>query len=283
MSIMNRINYIKDLNVMGCAAPDFYIAVETGFAAAAPALLSLFVPGCTDIVKMKLGLSPWHAKGIRSMIKGAAPPFSAGANKWLYKVGYFTAERGLYYFMLADVTTEFFVQWQSLAFVAEQCELPSAGTAYGYIATYIYTPMFEGPLGITPLHNVTGMANGLAGVTIFPGFQGSVAFSVQWDSWPERGQGVAVDTWTVETDTGAIIMPYSTGSGPGQFTNETAGHFSFDTTRALVGKSYEFKMRNNGDKAAQAVAGSYTVSMAGHPTGVLPFGCKPKKTSVPFT
>jgi hypothetical protein len=200
----------------------------------------------------------------------------------LYKVGYFTAERGLYYFMLADVTTEFFVNWQSLAFVAEQCELPSAGTAYGYIATFIYTPGFEGPLGIGPLHNVTGMANGLADITIFPGFQGSVAFSAQFDSWPIRGEGASAETWTVDEDTGAIIMPYSTGQGPAQTQDQTAGHFSFDTTRALTGRRYSFKVRNTGAGNAQVVAGSYTVSMKGHPTGVLPFGCKPKKTSIPF-
>lgn len=231
---------------------------------------------------MKLGLSPWHAKSIRSAIKSIAPPFATGANSFLYKVGYFTAERGLYYFMLADVTTEFFVQWQSLAFVAEQCPLPSAGTAYGYIAPFIYTPEFEGPLGIGPLHNVNGMANGLAGVTIFPGFQGSVAFSAEFDSWPTRGQGVNADTWTVEDETGTIIMPMSTNQPPSNPHNQTAGHFSFDTTTRLVGKSYSFKVRNNGTGNAQVVSGSYTVQMSGHPTGVLPFGCKPKKTSVPF-
>ncbi len=283
MSIMSRINYIKKLSVMGCQDPDIFVAIETGFASAAPALLSLFVPGCTEIVKMKLGLSPWHAKGIRSMIKGVAPPFAAGANKWLYKVGYFTAERGLYYFMLADVTTEFFVQWQSLAFVAEQCQLPSAGTAYGYISPFIYLPDQEVGLGITPIHNVTGMANTGSSITIFPGFQGSVAFSAEWDSWPTRGEGVSVSTWTVETDTGAIIMPYSTGQPPAQNANQTAGHFSFDTTRLLTGKTYQFMMKNNGEKHAQAISGSYTVNLRGHPTGVLPFGCKPKKTSIPFT
>lgn len=282
MSIMSRINYIKKLNVMGCSQPDIFVTIETGLLAVAPALLSLAVPGCTEIVKMKLGLSPWHSKGIRSLIKSAAPPFAAGANKFLYKTGYFTAEAGLYYLMLADVTTEFFVQWQSLAFVAEQCALPSAGTAYGYIAPFIYPSGFEGGLGITPQHNVTGMAVQLGGVTIFPGFQGSVAFTAEFDSWPIRGKGANVTTWTEEVDTGAVIMPIQTNQPPSQPYNQTAGHFSFDTTRLLVGKSYNFKIANNGEDNVQAISGTYSVSMSGHPTGVLPFGCNPKKTSIPF-
>jgi len=282
MSIMNRINYIKNLNVMGCSAPDFFVAVETGFAALAPALLTLFVPGCTEIVKAKLGLSPWHAKGIRSALKAAAPPFATEANKFLYKVGYFTAERGLWYFMVADVTTEFFVQWQSLAFVAEQCQLPSAGTAYGYISPFIYPADHEGGLGITPQHNVTGMSTTLSSVRIFPGFQGTVAFSAEFDSWPTRGQGVNVHTWTEDVQSGAIIMPMDTNVPPSNPYNQTAGHFSFDTTRNVTEQEYRFKIKNNGSDNAQAISGTYTVNMQGHPTGVLPFGCNPKKTSIPF-
>lgn len=282
MSIMSKINYVKSLSVMGCSDPDFFVAVETGFQSVAPALLSLLVPGCTDIVKMKLGHAPWHAKTMKGVLKAIAPPFSAGANKFLYKVGYFQAEAALYYLMLADVTSEFFINWQSLAFVAEQCELPSAGTAYGYIAPFIYPPDHEGGLGITPQHNVTGMANFLNGVTIFPGFQGSVAFTAQFDSWPTPGEGINVDTWTVESDTGTIIMPYTTNQPQGSPHNQVAGHFSFDTTRAHTGTSYSFMMHNTGGKNAQVVGGTYSVSMSGHPTGVLPWGCKFKKTSNPF-
>lgn len=264
---------------MGCSSPDIYVFIETGFTALAPALLSLFVPGCTDIVKMKLGLSPWHAKGISGLIKNAATPFSAEANQFLYKIGYFTAERGLWYFMVADVATEFVTQWQSLVFTAEQCELPSAGQAYGYIAPFIYSPHTEQTMTPTPIHNVSGMATSTFGITIFPGFQGSVAFSVEWDSWPVRGQGVNVNTWTIQTDTGGVIMPMTTNQPPSNPYNQTAGHFSFDTTRKLVSTEYRLHMANVGDTHAQAVNGTYTVSMQGHPTGVLPFGCKPKKTS----
>lgn len=282
MSILRNINYIKKLNVVQCTQPDVFVLVETGFAAAAPALLNLFVPGCTDIIKMKLGISPWHARGIRSLIKSAAAPFALDATKFLYKIGYFTAERGLYYLMVADIAVEFVATWQSLVFVAEQCQLPDAGTAYGYISAFVYNPGDERIMIPAPIHNVTGMAVGTFGITIFPGFQGTLAWSTTWDSYPTRGQGVNVTTWMTEDDLEDPFSQFTTNVPPSQPRNETIGHVAFDTTRAFTGKRYVLHMRNDGDVEAQPVASSYTVQMHGHPTGVLPWGCKFKKTSIPF-
>lgn len=282
MSIMRNINYLKKMNVMGCSAPDIFVTIETGLQAAGPALLNLLTPGCTDIVKMKLGRSPWHSRGIRSLIKSAAAPFSLEANKFLYRIGYDTAERGLFYLMVADIAVEFVTTWQSLAFAAEQCPLPSAGTAYGYPAPIIYIPGSNGFVHPTPQHNVHGMAVGLNGVTIFPGFQGSVTFSCQWDSWPIRGKGVSATTWITEDDTEIPISVSQTNFPPSQPKNETVGHLSFDTLRNHIRKDYTFHVENTGDTNAQIVGGTYSVVMSGHPTGVLPWGCHLKKTSVPF-
>lgn len=281
--MLKNINYIKKLNVVSCTEPDIFVLVETGFEAAVPALLNLFVPGCTDIVKMKLGISPWHRRGIRSLIKSAQAPFSLEANKFLFKVGYYTAERGLYYLMVADIAVEFVATWQSLVFAAQQCQLPSAGTAYGYIAPFIYSPGQETLLGYFPRHNVPGMAIGLNQITIFPGFQGSVTFSAEFDSWPTRGEGVSVTTWMTEDDETTKISESTTNVPPSQPHNETVGHLSFDTLHNFTRKDYYLHVSNTGDKHAQAVGGSYTVNMTGHPTGVLPWGCKFKKTSIPFT
>lgn len=282
MSIMKNINYISKMNVMGCSSPDFFVLIETGFEAAAPALLQLFTPGCTDIVKMKLGLPHFHSRTLKGLLKGAAAPFAKDAKSFLYKIGYFTAERGLYYFMLADVAVEFVTTWQSLAFAAEQCPLPSAGTAYGYIAPFVYNPNTSLALVPTPVHNVPGMGVGLHGFTIFPGFQGSVAFSCQWDSWPVRGEGVSVNTWIEEINGPEIISLSRTNQPPSQPHNETASHLSFDTLHNLSRRDYILHVENNGDNRAQPVSSTYSIAMSGHNQGVLPWGCHPKKTSVPF-
>jgi hypothetical protein len=282
MSILKNINYLKKMNVMGCQSPDIFVTIETGLAAAAPALLSLLVPGCTDIVKMKLGLSPWHRKGISSFIKGAAAPFALDANKFLYKIGYFTAEQGLYYLMVADIAVEFLTTWQSMAFAAYQCPLPSAGTAYGYIQPFIYGPGEDTLLGYAPQHNVPGMAIGLNQITIFPGYQGSVTFNAVFDSWPEPGKGVNVNTWMTEDDQTTRISDFTTNNPPSQPKNETMGHLSFDTLFNITRKDYYLHVQNNGENYAIIVGGSYSVNLAGHNQGVVPWGCKFKKTSIPF-
>lgn len=283
MSLLRNINYMAELTMISCTEPDIWVIARTGLASAPPALLSLFLPGCTDIVKMKLGLSPWHARGIRSMIKGIAAPGSIGGNKFLYKVGYFTAERGLYYFMLADVTTTFLNTWQSMVFQAEQCQLPDAGTAYGYVAPFIYIPDSAGGLGITPIHNVPGMSNSLNGVNIHPGFEGNFAFECTWDSWPERGKPTNVNTWVVESEVDFPTNVMNNNAPGATLKNWSGGHGSFNTVGDVVSKTYALNYANIGDQSAQVVSGSYTVSLRGNDTGALPWGCKPKKTSIPFT
>lgn len=278
---MSNINYIKELNVIGCSQPDIYVTVTTGFQAAAPALLSLFTPGCTDIVKMKLGLSVWHSKGIRGLIKGAAPPLALEANKFLYKIGYFTAEAGLYWFMVAGIATEFVTTWQSLVFAAEQCQLPDAGTAYGYMAPFVYGPDSGEFLTPAALHSVPGMAVGLHNIAIFPGFQGTVAWTTEWDSWPTRGQAVDVTTWMTEDESEVPINFMRTNVPPSAPKNLTGAHASFDTLHNFTMKQYWFHVHNVGSVHAQCVKGSYTVNLTGHKQPVLPWGCKLKKTTVP--
>lgn len=279
---MRNVNYIAEMNVLGCSEPDIYVIVRTGFQAAAPALLTLFTPGCTEIVKMKLGLSPWHRKGIRAFIKGAAAPFSLEANKFLYKIGYFTAERGLYYLMVADVATEFVTTWQSLAFAAYQCQLPDAGTAYGYFAPFVYLPEQDTLMGVSPVHNISGMQTGAGYIQVNPGFQGTLAYSATFDSFPIRGQPVSVETWMTKDEDETPFSVFRTNDPPSQPKNATAGHIYFDTTQLVVPIRYKVHVRNNGGENAQVVQSSYSLQLSGTPTGVIPFGCKPKPTSVPF-
>jgi hypothetical protein len=283
MSIMRNINYLAKLNTIGCSAPDFFVLVETGFEAAAPALLSLFSPGCTDIVKMKLGHPPFHSRLIKGFLKGAAAPFSVGANQFLYRIGYFTAEAGLYYFMLADIAVQFETTWNSMAFAAEQCPLPSAGTAYGYMAPEIYGPGQDTLMILAAQHTVGGMAVGLHGVSIFPGFQGSFTFSCEFDSWPKRGEGVSCSTWVEEVTQPDPISVSTTNVPPTQPNNETIGHLSFDTLHKLTSTQYICHVQNNGESFAQIVNSTWSVAMSGIAQPVFPWGCKPKKTSIPFT
>lgn len=282
MSVLKNINYIRSINALPCAQPDPLLAITTAFSSAPPALLTLFQPGCNEIVKARLGLSPWHLRGMRGLIKSIQRPIEISSVKFLYKIGYFTAERVLYYWMVADVLTAFEATWTSQIYQAQGCMLPGAGTAYGYVAPYVYTPGTEGPLGIAPIKNIPGMAVLNDQIVIFPGYQASVAYEVTWDSWPVRGQGVNMSTW-YEVEDDPLRQDYMQTRDPSKPQwNVTGGTFFHNKIATPEVTHYKFFRSNNGDTFAQAVAGSYNVSLMGQREGNLNWGCNLKPVSWPF-
>jgi hypothetical protein len=169
-----------------------------------------------------------------------------------------------------------------MVFVQSQCELPDAGTAYGYVSPFVYVVDLESPLGLGPIHNVPGLAVAGSEFHIFPGFEGEIAFSVTWDSWPIRGLPTNVDTW-MEMGTSPTRLQEMNNANPnGQPKGWTGGHWSFLTLGETMLTVYKLKCLNNGPNYAQPVAGTWTCRLRGNNTGVLPWGCKPHKTSIPF-
>lgn len=282
MSILKDLNYIKQMTVLPCAVPDWQVIIETGFQAAGPALLSLFVPGCTDIVKTKLGLSPWHLKGVSGLIKKAHQPLSIGPTKFLYNIGYFTAEKYLWWFMVADVTSSFVTSWQSMVFQAQQCELPGAGTAYGYFDAFVYQPDQEGFIPWTPIHGNPGVAFSGSTIGIMPGFEAAISYQIKWDSWPTPGQGASVTTWLERLDPELIDDVMSTNNPALKNGNTTAGSIYHQKIGAIVPSLYRIGYSNTGVGNAQIVGGSFNISLTGRAAGVVPWGCKPKPVSWPF-
>ncbi|HVI79103.1 MAG TPA: hypothetical protein VM715_13255, partial [Candidatus Acidoferrum sp.] len=273
--LMKDINYIKALDTIPCAPASWQVIVETGLETAGPALLTLFLPGCNDIVKTKLGLSPWHARGIKGMISKAVQPEAVNATKFLYKIGYFTAEKYLWFFQVAEVTKNFFITWQSAVYMAQQCQLPSAGTAHGYIAPFIYPGDASGPLAIAPLKLVPGVSCGLSNVAIAPGFQGSFSFTCEWQTWPERGGAANVSTWYTE-DGSETVYDASTTYNPatGQ-KNTTAAAFWAKNDSHSAQRNFRLWMAADSATHVQPVSGTWTMSSQGRHSGLASFGCLP--------
>jgi hypothetical protein len=279
---MGDINFIKELNLIPCGVPEWWVIAETGFQAAAPALLTIFTPGCTDIVKTKVGLSPWHHRGVKALLKGAQAPFAKEGKEFLWKIGYFELEKYLYWFMIADVTKEFFMTWQTLVFQQQQCQLPGHGTAFGYPSTLLYNPGYEGGLGISPQHLVPGVATGLNNIRIQAGLEANVALDVIWDSYPIRGKGVSMTTWYTIDEDATIYDLTDTRNQQPQWANESVNHFFKRDPGAITAKQYKFFCANVGDTIAQVVGGSWNCSTMGRVTGNTSFGCTPKPVSWPF-
>lgn len=284
MSILRNINYIKELDRIPCASPSPWIIIKTAFQSAPPALLTLALPGCTDIVKTRLGRSPWHAKSISSFIKKAVGPEVIGANKFLYQVGYTAAERYLWYWMVADVTTEFVTTWQSQIFQEQQCELPNAGTASGYYAPIVYTS--PGTYRTLPgtEHGAAGVTATTFGVEIHPGYQGTFAYSMEFDSYPIPGKGANASTW-LQVDEDEKIIDFAKTNDPAtgskQMTGGSIYHNRPGTVRSTRYTVY-VEPQPEPPNFVRIQNAKWHVSLQGRREGNLSWGCKPKPVSWPF-
>lgn len=282
MSILKDLNYIKKMTVMPCAVPDWQVIIETGFRSAPPALLSLFVPGCTDIIKTRVGLSPWHLKGVSGILKKATKPEAISGVKFLYKIGYFTAEKYLWWFMVADVTTDFVTTWQSMVFQMQQCELPGAGGAYGKFSPFVYIPGQSGRLAWSTDKAQHGVVAAGGECAILPGFEASISWSAEWDSWPVRGQGVSVSTSLEKLNNNEISDYMHTNDPNLRNGNNTLGSIYSQEIGSILPDKYVVNYTNDGDNFAQVINSRWNVSLSGRSAGTVPWGCKPKPVSWPF-
>jgi hypothetical protein len=282
MSIMKNINYLTKLSRIPCAEPDAWIIIKTAFSSAPPALLTLFQPGCNDIVKMKLGLSPWHLRGIKGLIKGAQAPQALGAKQFLYKIGYFTAEKYLYWWMVADVTTEFLTTWQSQVFQEQQCQLPGAGTGQGQLTGFIYTEDNIGSVGWSPTRHTPGIAYGVGQITVLPGYQASIAYHMSWEGAIDPTQQSPVSTFWEPLD-GSSVNDYATTNDPIEKNgNTTGGSWYHNDAGGISPGTYRVRVQVGGPNPMRLINGHFSISTFGRHQGNLTFGCHSKPVEWPF-
>lgn len=126
MGVFDNLGYIAEAQHYPCASPDPWLVIKAGASAIAPVLLSAASFGCTDIIKMRAGVSPWHSRGIRALIEGAISPSEKSTAGKILK---FTIpiEKALFFWFVVDLTTEFFARWQSNLFQLQGC----GTTAFG--------------------------------------------------------------------------------------------------------------------------------------------------------
>lgn len=275
-------NYIKELNTIPCGEASWWVIAETFLNTAPPALLTLFLPGCSDIIKTKAGLSPWHARKLSGMIKKAAQPLAVSNTKFLYNIGYFTVEKYLWFFQVAEVTKEFFITWQSQVFMQQQCQLPGAGTAYGYIAPLVYPPKQTAGLAIAPIKLCPGVSVGLNNIQIAPGFQGSIAWTAEWASWPDRSKPANVYTWDEETDVTGPLDFMQTWNPTLNNKANTGGHQYVQNISESAGKQLRIFFSSDNETDVQVISGSWTCSVQGRHSGLYSFGCQLKPVEWPF-
>lgn len=137
MGTLKNLGYLKQAFYFPCAQANPVLVLDAAVTAIAPTLISAVSFGCTDIVKMRAGISPWHARGIKAFIEGAIPPdeksMAGKALKFTVPV-----EKALFFFFVADLTVGYVANWQSTLFKLGGCgSKPNECTASGPMVSFV--------------------------------------------------------------------------------------------------------------------------------------------------
>lgn len=120
MGTIKNLGYIKKVAYFPCATPDPVLFLEAAGKAAGIAIMEAATFSCLDIVKMRAGISPWHSRGLRALVRGVNPPALQSEVNGLYKF-IIPVEKALFFMFVVDVATGFIANWHSQVFKLGAC------------------------------------------------------------------------------------------------------------------------------------------------------------------
>lgn len=118
---MANLGYIKTATAFTCGNVDIPLTLQAAGNAAAITLMQATSLGCIDIVKMRAGVSPWHARGMKALANGVLKPAEHNLVSKVYKY-IIPFEKALFFFWVVDLTTGFVANWQSQMFKLGACD-----------------------------------------------------------------------------------------------------------------------------------------------------------------
>lgn len=303
MSVLQNLNYLEEISAIPCASPDPLLLVRTAFESAPPALLRLYLPGCSEIMQARVGISPGlglgklirpavdgltkprrgmrHGRKVGGAIQGISPPVPLGGRQFLYKTGFFGVERLLWYWLVADVSTAFVATWASLIHQQQNCELPGAGELSTQIVPHTYIPGSRYLSFVPKL--LTGCADArLNEITIPAGINASIVWGMQWQPWPDPDSPETnMSTWLEEIGVDGRYG-FATMNNPNEANKRwTGGFHKHKNNGQITPRKYRIGVENPSANAAMtATLGFLHVSCSGFPQPVE-WGCKLKPVSWP--
>lgn len=121
MGIIKNMGFLAEASLFPCQNTPWPLIIKAGGRAVQILLMNAATFSCLDILKMRAGISPWHARGLRALIKGAIAPaeqdLANGVLKFLIPV-----EKALFFFFVVDLGVDFFANWQSQIFLLGGCD-----------------------------------------------------------------------------------------------------------------------------------------------------------------
>src|SRR4051794_22750875 len=115
MGVIDNLGYVSKATYFPCATPSPILAIQAAGDALFPVLASALQFGCLDIIKMRAGMSPWHARKLRALISNPVTAVETDRLNKIYKYAV-PVEKLLFFWFVVDLTTEFFARWQSNMF-----------------------------------------------------------------------------------------------------------------------------------------------------------------------
>lgn len=277
MGAIENLGYIKQASLYNCGSPDPLLVIEAAGRAIAPVLISAVSFGCNDIVKLRAGISPWHARGMKALVEGAIPAAQKDQVNGIYKF-LVPAEKALFFFFVVDLTTEFLARWQSQLFKLGACdEQPDDCTIIG-----------SDPVGFSPGNNVwatvaysTQERTGTScqpiiglGPIIQPGQNFSITWSITTAPFFADDPPSYVETWLQpRTVVSQQFQPQNTPA-PWFGNKITAMYHREGQNTHTAFQSYFFLFR--ADKPTYVTGGSCQLSVSNLPIynkGIIPVNC----------
>src|SRR6266446_3856123 len=162
MSGLRNLNYMKQMAYHPCQpSGDALLYIETGLQALLPLLFAFNTFSCLDIIKARAGISWKCGRTIKGIMGQGIKPKTYDGIHFLYSLGPNIVERLLWYMFVAELASDFVVNWTSLIYAGLGCTGPMAG---GFHSSFSPGGILRGDFGPMQLLGVqTNRCGGLGG------------------------------------------------------------------------------------------------------------------------
>ncbi len=264
MSGMRNLNYIKNLAYHPCQpSGDALLYIETGFEALLPLLFAFNTFSCMDILKLRAGISWKCGRKLRALIEHGTPPKTYDNVHFIYSLGPNIVERALWFMFLAELASDFVVNWTSLIYAGLGCSGPMAG---GFHSSFSPGGILRGDFGpMQVLFVQTNRCGGMGGygVTCSAGCTATMSYHLETQPWAFAGAPpYTLQTW-IQDGSGNRYAP---GSGQSTGGTDKTGTISSATppNRALIGQAETYSVFGHASDYCQVLGGPFDCYLAGH-------------------
>jgi hypothetical protein len=277
MGTMANLGYIKTATAFTCGNADIPLTIEAAGNAAMLTLFQAATFGCTDIIKMRAGISPWHSRGMKAITNGVLKPAEHNlvSKVWRFVIPF---EKALFFMWVVDLTTGFFANWQSQMFKLGACDTKADyGSANGSDPHWVCpAPNVFSTVSYTTLEKTGPLQSHIAGFEfdVPEGYYFTCSFSVKPKPFIFQSPPSYVDCVLKELTPPAYEYAPQRSEPPWYGNNFTAtSHWGGQNKR----HSHQvFRLTATCDQIAFADGGSYSIMISSVPllnTGLVPVNC----------